>query len=184
MAETGCLKNMQVQNLEVTGTAQLTPFTGRILTIADAAADETTLTNAHHGMIIKSQFDFSATETATINLPATVVDGFRCKIVLTADAGADGTLVVRTNVAGNRLLCGGYVNYSATAAGSAGGEDFPAVDDSSVSVTFTGAATDCVFGQGTVIDVEGVASAPNPGYILEMHVVGNGDSDGGGIAFA
>ena len=183
MAETGCVRDLAVQNLEVAGTAQYTPFTGRILTIANGAVT-TTLTNANHGMIIKCAHAFANGANNIINLPATVVDGFRCKIVLTADAGADGTLVVRTNVAGNRLLCGGYVNYSATAAASAGGEDFPAVDDSSVSVTFTGAATDCVFGQGTVIDVEGVASAPNPGYILEMHVVGNGDSDGGGIAFA
>jgi hypothetical protein len=184
MAESGCVRDLAVQNLEVAGTAQLTPFTGRILTVVDAAAAVTTLTNAHHGMIIKHGFDFSVTETAIINLPATVVDGFRCKIVLTAAPTAAGVLTVRTNVGTNRLLCGGYVNYSATAATSAGGEDFPATDDSDVSVAFTGLATNCIFGIGTVIDVEGVASAPSPGYILSINSVGQGTGVGGGIAFA
>ena len=186
MAETGCLRDMAVQNLEVASSGvQLTQYTGYTKDQADGAAVTTTLTNSDHGSIVKTAFNCNNGETAIINLPATVVNGFKCRIVLTADPAGTGTLTIRTNVAGNRLLSGGVIVASATAATSACANAVPASNDSSVSLTFTGAATNCDFAAGSVIEVEGIATATtSPGYLLTGYVLGFGTGTGGSIGFA
>ena len=194
MAELGCLKDGHFQNLQVEGKlvcggssgVEITQFTGVTKDIADGAAVETTLTNADHGCIVKWAFDFTAAETSTINLPATVVNGFRCRIVLTADPTNGGVGTIRTNVAGNRLLTGGVIVASASHADSACDNAIPATNDTSVSVAFTGAAGgNCDFAAGSVIDVVGIASATTaPGYLLTGYVLGLGTGTGGAIVFS
>ena len=90
-----------------------------------------------------------------------------------------------TNVAGNRLLTGGVIVASATAATSACANAIPAINDTSVLLTFTGAATNCVFAAGSVVEVEGIASATTaPGYLLTGYMLGLGNGTGGSIEFA
>ena len=194
MGEAGCLKDIKCQNLEIEGKllceqsgVEITQFTGVTKDIADGAAVVTTLTNVDHGSIVKCAFDFSTAETSTINLPATVVNGFRCRIVLTADPVHNGVLTIRTNVAGNRLLTGSVIVASAGVATAAAGVIVPAANDTSVSLEFTGVhGGACVFGAGSVIDVVGIASATTaPGYLLTGYVIPLGDGAAGGtIDFA
>jgi hypothetical protein len=194
MAEVGCLKDGHFQNLQVEGKldvavnpqsgVEITQFTGVTNAIDDGASEVTTLTNADHGSIVKWAFDFSTGETSIINLPATVVNGFHCRIVLTADPTHNGVGTIRTNVAGNRLLTGSVIVASTTHADSACANAIPATNDTSLNLVFTGATSNCDFAAGSVIDVVGIASATTaPGYLLTGYVLGLGTGTGGAIAF-